>query len=90
MLPICAVACSDFDEVVGVGAVAAAVEDEPAAEHLDGPGVVRGVAVYQVDAAVDQLVGKADLIRFDVIAPVGSQWMEIITTSPAASRPAPG
>ena len=72
MLPICAVACSDFDEVVGVGAVAAAVEDGPAAEHLDGPGVVRGVAVYQVDAAVDQLVGKADLIRFDVIAPVGS------------------
>ena len=28
--------------------------------------------MYEVDAAVDQLVGKADLIRFHVVAPVGS------------------
>src|SRR5713226_1623479 len=57
---------------VVVDAVTAAVEDELAAEDLDRAGVVRGVAVDEVDAPVDQPAGEADLIRAHVIPPVGS------------------
>jgi len=60
------------DAFVVVDAVAAAVQDQLAAEHLDRPRVVRGVTVDEIDAAADQPVREADLIRADPIAPVGS------------------
>jgi len=58
------------DALIVVDAVAATVEDELAAEHLDRPGVVRGVTVDQVDPAVDQPVGETDLVGPHAVPPV--------------------
>ena len=60
------------DALVVVDAVAAAVEDELAPEHLDRARVVRGVTVDQVGPAVDQPVGEADLAGAHAIPPVRS------------------
>ena len=60
------------DAFVIVDAIAAAVEDEPAPVDLDRAGVMRGVAVDQVDTAVDQPSGEADLVVIHVISPVGA------------------
>ena len=60
------------DALVVIDAVAAAVQDELAAEHLDRARVVGGVAVDQVGAAVDQPAGEAHLIRVHAVSPVGS------------------
>jgi hypothetical protein len=68
------------DALVVVDAVAAAVQDELAAEHLDRARVMRGVAVDEVDTAADQPVGEADLVRVHVIPQLDPQWMETTTT----------
>ncbi len=60
------------DALVIIDAVAAAVQDEPAAVHLDRARVVWGVAVHHVDAAVDQSAGEAHLIGVHAVSPVGS------------------
>src|SRR5215472_18345646 len=60
------------DALVVVDAIAAAVEDELAPVDLDRAGMVRGVAVDQVDAAVDEPAGEADLVTVHAIPPVGS------------------
>ena len=60
------------DPLVVVDQVTAAVQDQLAAIHLDRPRMVRRVSVHDVDTAVDQPVGEADLIGVDVVAPVGS------------------
>ena len=58
--------------LVVIDAVAAAVQDELAPEHLDRARVMRGVAVGEVDAAVDQGAGEAHLIRVYAVSPVRS------------------
>ncbi len=46
--------------------------------------MMRRMPVNDVDAAVDQLVREPDLVSDDVVAPVGSQWMEATATSPGS------
>src|SRR5207244_11592655 len=60
------------DALVVVDAAAATIQDELAPEHLNRARVMRGMTVHQVDAAADQPVSEADLIRVHVIPPVGS------------------
>ena len=79
------------DAFVVVDAVAAAVQDELAPEHLDRARVMRGVAVDEVDTAADQPVGEADLVRVHVIPPVGSPVDgddHDVTGPPGGPRPA--
>jgi hypothetical protein len=60
------------DALVVVDEVAAAVEDELPVVHLDRPGMVRGVAVHDVHAAVDETVGERALVPRHVVPPVAA------------------
>ena len=58
------------DALVVVDQVATAVEHQPLAVDLDRTGVVRGMPVHDVHAAVDQPVGEEDLGARDGVPPV--------------------
>jgi hypothetical protein len=60
------------DPFVVVEEIAAPVEHELPAVHLDGPRMVRGVTVDDVDGAGDQRVRKADVGRRHLVAPVAA------------------
>src|SRR5262249_36396370 len=58
------------DALVVVDAVTAAVQDEFAPVHLERARVVRRMPVDDVGAAVDEQVGKVDLVRRHAVSPV--------------------
>ena len=70
------------DAFVVIDAVAAAVQDEPAPVNLYRAGVVGGVAVDDVNTAIDQPAGKADLVLVHAIPQLDPQWIDTMTTSP--------
>jgi len=58
------------DALVIIDKITAAVQDQLLAVDLDGPRMVRGMPMYKVDAAINEAVRKADLLRIDPIPPV--------------------
>lgn len=58
------------DSLVIVDEVAAAVEDEPVAIHLNGPRMMRGMAVNNIDSPLDQSMSEPDMVGRDLVSPV--------------------
>src|SRR5439155_12403990 len=58
------------DALVVVDEVSATVEDEPVCVYLNGPWMVRGVAMDQIDAAIDQPMSEAHILARHRVAPV--------------------